>query len=119
MFARQPSESPPGSIGLTSVEPPQPRSSPVAFSQISLRYIKLMAMYIFDGALTEPPLLDFLCGQCKHGKHFDHKFDDDVRHHRCGWDCHIYLKTLEEVPQAFKQFKKSVVTRGDPTGSLT
>jgi hypothetical protein len=30
----------------------------------------------------------------------------------------MYLKTLEKIPQALKEFKNRVVTRGDPTGSL-
>ena len=37
---------------------------------------------ICDGALTGPSLLDFLCRQGKHGKHFDHNLDNDIRHHR-------------------------------------
>ena len=63
-----------------------------------------------DGAPTEPSLLYLLCRQSKHGKYFDHNFDDNVRHRRSWWDSRIYLKTLKEIPQAFEQFKESVVT---------
>jgi hypothetical protein len=71
-----------------------------------------------DGARTHPPLLYLLCRQGKYRKHLDHNFDDNVRHHHTGWDPHISLKTLEEIPQVFKEFKKSVITRGDIIGSL-
>ena len=73
---------------------------------------------ICDCPPTKPSLLDLLCRQGKHGKYFDHNFDDDVHHRDSGWDRLIHLNTLEEIPQAFKEFKKSVVARADSTGSL-
>ena len=71
-----------------------------------------------DSALTEPSLLDLPCRQGKNRKYFHHDFDDDFRHYRSRWDRHINLKTLDEIAQTFKEFKESVVTRGDPTRSL-
>jgi hypothetical protein len=53
---------------------------------------------LYDRAPTNPSLLYLLCRQGKHGKYLDHNSDDDVRHHRSGWDLYIYLKTLEEIP---------------------
>jgi hypothetical protein len=65
---------------------------------------------LYGGAPTQPSLLCLLRRQGEHYKYFDHNFDDDVRHHRSEWDLHIYLKTPEEITQAFKKFKKSVIT---------
>jgi hypothetical protein len=73
---------------------------------------------VCDNAPTEPSLLYLIRRQGKHRKYFDHNFDNYVCHRHGGGDLHIYLKTQEEIAQAFKQFNKSVVTRGDPTGSL-
>ena len=66
---------------------------------------------ICDGTLTKSPLLDMLCREGEHQKDFDHDLDNDIGHRRSGWDCHIYLKTLEETSQALKKFQESVVTR--------
>lgn len=73
---------------------------------------------VYVSALTESSLFDLLCCQRKHRDYFNHDFDDDIAHHRSGWNRRIYLKTPEEILQAFKEFKKSVVARGDPTCSL-
>jgi hypothetical protein len=61
-------------------------------------------------ALTEPSFLDLFRRQGKNRKYFHHNFDDDVYHHRSGLNRHIYLKTLDETAQAFKEFEKNVVT---------
>ena len=73
---------------------------------------------VCDDAPTEPPLFYLLRRQGKHRKHFDHNSDNYVHHRRSSWDLHIHLKTLEEIRQMFKKFNESVITRGDPTGSL-
>jgi hypothetical protein len=49
---------------------------------------------ICNSALTESPLLDLLCSQSKHRKHFDHDLDDDIDHYRGGRDRHMDLETV-------------------------
>ena len=49
---------------------------------------------ICNSSLTESPLLDLLCGQGKHRKHFDHYLDNDIDHDRGGRDRRIDFEAL-------------------------
>ena len=71
-----------------------------------------------DGVLTESSLFDLLRCQGKHWEYFKHNFYNNIRHYCRGWNRRIYLKAPDEIPQTFKQVKKSVVTWGEPTSSL-
>jgi hypothetical protein len=78
-------------------------------SRISLRHVE-HGQGIYDGALTEPTLLDLLCSQRKHRKQFSHYFYNDLRHYGSERNRRIYLQALNESAQALEQLEKSIVT---------
>src|SRR6266404_1725617 len=68
--------------------------------------------------LTEPSLGDLLLRLSKHGKQFDHYLDDYFGHQRGERDLGIDFETFEKTPDAFEEFKESIVARAYSIGRL-
>src|ERR1700758_2284868 len=69
-------------------------------------------------ALTESSLFYLFLRLGKDGKQFDHYLHNYLRHQRAQVDLGINFETLEEVSDALKEFKESIIACADTFSRL-
>ena len=81
------------------------------FANCSAKRSEVVAYHYSKTLLTESSSIDLFLRQGKYRNQLDHYLRNNIRHQRVKRDLGINMETLEEVPNALKEFKEGVIAR--------